>query len=49
MSQPPSTTQRRLNVSDALGFLDAVKAKFRDAPQFYDRFLNTMSDFKAGR
>ena len=38
---------RPLNVSDALGYLDAVKAQFQDKPDVYNHFLDIMKDFKS--
>lgn len=37
---------RPLNVSDALTYLNAVKAQFHDQPQVYNHFLDIMKDFK---
>ena len=39
--------QRPLNVSDALGYLDAVKIQFQDKPDVYNHFLDIMKDFKS--
>ncbi|KAF8339470.1 paired amphipathic helix, partial [Amanita rubescens] len=39
-------TARPLNVTDALSYLDAVNAQFRDKPEVYQQFLDTMNDFK---
>ena len=39
--------QRPLNVSDALGYLDAVKMQFQDKPDVYNHFLDIMKDFKS--
>ncbi|KAF7327445.1 Histone deacetylase complex, SIN3 component [Mycena kentingensis (nom. inval.)] len=38
---------RSLNVSDALGYLDAVKNQFVREPEVYNRFLDIMKDFKS--
>ena len=38
---------RQLNVSDALGYLDAVKLQFQDKPDVYNHFLDIMKDFKS--
>jgi hypothetical protein len=38
---------RPLNVTDALGYLDAVKNQFQDSPDVYNRFLDIMKDFKS--
>ena len=40
---------RQLNRSEAAAYLDAVKAHFPDQPDVYKRFLEVMSQFKAGR
>ena len=32
--------------SDAMNYLDAVKMQFRDKPEVYCRFLDTMQDFR---
>jgi hypothetical protein len=47
--QPPSDANRPLNVSDALGYLDAVKNKFQNNPDVYNNFLEIMKDFKSQR
>ncbi|KAI9057085.1 hypothetical protein FKP32DRAFT_1584352 [Trametes sanguinea] len=47
---PPGTPGeggRALNVSDALGYLDAVKQQFQDKPDVYNHFLDIMKDFKS--
>lgn len=50
--QPPASLQgvsqedRRVGEVDALGYLDAVKSRFRDRLQIYDRFLDIMKDFE---
>lgn len=38
---------RPLNVTDALGYLDAVKLEFQDNPEVYNNFLDIMKDFKS--
>ncbi|KAJ3525077.1 hypothetical protein NMY22_g10725 [Coprinellus aureogranulatus] len=53
---PPRTSQpvyrsaqemsRPLNIKDALGYLDAVKEEYKDRRDVYERFLDTMKDFK---
>ena len=35
-----------LDMSDAVNYLDAVKMQFRDKPEVYCRFLDTMQDFR---
>ena len=40
---------RPLNVTDALGYLDAVKSQFQDKPDVYNQFLDIMKDFKSHR
>ncbi|KAI0718857.1 hypothetical protein C8T65DRAFT_637162 [Cerioporus squamosus] len=42
-----SVEARPLNVSDALGYLDAVKLQFQDKPDVYNHFLDIMKDFKS--
>ncbi|KZW00593.1 hypothetical protein EXIGLDRAFT_639357 [Exidia glandulosa HHB12029] len=37
---------RQLNVADALTYLDAVKARFSEAPEVYNMFLDIMKEFK---
>ena len=39
--------ERQLNVTDALSYLDAVKAQFQDQPDVYNQFLDIMKDFKS--
>ena len=48
-SQPSGDANRPLNVSDALGYLDAVKNKFQNNPDVYNNFLEIMKDFKSQR
>ncbi|KAJ2917816.1 hypothetical protein MD484_g2589, partial [Candolleomyces efflorescens] len=38
---------RPLNVTDALGYLDAVKNQFQQKPDVYNQFLDIMKDFKS--
>ncbi|KAJ2925668.1 hypothetical protein H1R20_g11426, partial [Candolleomyces eurysporus] len=38
---------RPLNVTDALGYLDAVKNQFQEKPDVYNQFLDIMKDFKS--
>jgi paired amphipathic helix protein Sin3a len=38
---------RPLNVKDALGYLDKVKAKFSSHSDVYNQFLDIMKDFKS--
>ncbi|KAL0951709.1 hypothetical protein HGRIS_008384 [Hohenbuehelia grisea] len=42
-----SESNRPLNVTDALSYLDAVKHQFQDKPDVYNRFLDIMKDFKS--
>ncbi|EKM61386.1 uncharacterized protein PHACADRAFT_134990 [Phanerochaete carnosa HHB-10118-sp] len=44
---PDAGMARPLNVSDALGYLDAVKVQFQDKPDVYNHFLDIMKDFKS--
>ena len=44
-TRPPSPV-RALNVTDALSYLDAVKAQFHDQPDVYNFFLDIMKEFK---
>ncbi|KAJ3508561.1 hypothetical protein NLJ89_g5689 [Agrocybe chaxingu] len=41
-----STSDRPLNVTDALSYLDAVKVQFQDKPDVYNHFLDIMKEFK---
>ena len=43
----PATMERPLNVTDALSYLDDVKAQFQDQPDVYNHFLDIMKDFKS--
>lgn len=45
-SQGASQNDRPLNVTDALSYLDAVKSRFHDRTDVYNRFLDIMKDFK---
>lgn len=52
--QPPTlsvapATERALNVTDALSYLDAVKVQFQHQPDVYNYFLDIMKDFKSQR
>ncbi|KIL63546.1 hypothetical protein M378DRAFT_79542 [Amanita muscaria Koide BX008] len=44
--QSYSHINRPLNVTDALSYLDAVKAQFHDQPDVYNHFLDIMKEFK---
>jgi paired amphipathic helix protein Sin3a len=44
--QQQSTSDRTLNVTDALSYLDAVKVRFSEQPDVYNHFLDIMKDFK---
>ena len=46
-SSPDQGGERPLNVSDALSYLDSVKAQFSEQPEVYDKFLDIMKDFKS--
>ena len=48
-TQEPSSasSDRPLNVSDALSYLDSVKLQFADQPEVYNKFLDIMKDFKS--
>ncbi|KAH7930488.1 PAH2 domain-containing protein, partial [Leucogyrophana mollusca] len=35
-----------ITVTDALSYLDVVKAQLKDEPEVYNQFLNLMADFK---
>ncbi|KAH7918661.1 hypothetical protein BV22DRAFT_1076029 [Leucogyrophana mollusca] len=45
--QPSSSSERPLNVTDALSYLDAVKMQFHAQPDVYNHFLDIMKDFKS--
>jgi len=40
------STGRQLSVTDALSYLDAIKAQFHDRPDGYNIFVDIMKDFK---
>jgi len=40
------SSDRPLNVTDALTYLDSVKNQFQEQPDVYNRFLEIMKDFK---
>ena len=40
-------SDRPLNVSDALSYLDSVKLQFAEQPEVYNKFLDIMKDFKS--
>ena len=44
--QQQSISDRTLNVTDALSYLDAVKVRFSEQPDVYNHFLDIMKDFK---
>ncbi|KAF7327545.1 HDAC-interact domain-containing protein [Mycena kentingensis (nom. inval.)] len=44
---PPRPSVKMLKVSDALSYLDAVKAQFHDEPDVYNKFLDIMKQFKS--
>jgi paired amphipathic helix protein Sin3a len=46
-SAAQKSPDRPLNVTDALGYLDAVKIQFQDRPDVYNHFLDIMKDFKS--
>jgi histone deacetylase complex regulatory component SIN3 len=48
MSDPETGQRRRLEEIDALRYLDAVQRRFKEAPEYYDRFLDAMTDHKNG-
>ncbi|KAI0646603.1 hypothetical protein C8Q79DRAFT_680002 [Trametes meyenii] len=43
----PGGSERPLNVSDALSYLDQVKMQFSERPDVYNKFLDIMKDFKS--
>ncbi|KAK0440646.1 paired amphipathic helix, partial [Armillaria borealis] len=49
IANPSSVTKspedRRLDVTDALSYMDAVRNTYQDKPEVYNRFLDTMRDF----
>ncbi|EAU81489.2 sin3b [Coprinopsis cinerea okayama7 len=42
----PGSSDRPLNVTDALTYLDQVKVQFADQPDVYNQFLDIMKEFK---
>ncbi|KAH6900820.1 hypothetical protein BKA70DRAFT_1388716 [Coprinopsis sp. MPI-PUGE-AT-0042] len=40
------SSERALNVTDALSYLDQVKLQFQDQPDVYNHFLDIMKEFK---
>ena len=42
-----SNGNQPLDVTDALSYLDAIQAQFRDEPDVYNHFLDIMKDFKS--
>ncbi|KAH9047516.1 paired amphipathic helix, partial [Lactarius deliciosus] len=40
-------TDRQLNVTDPLSYLDVVKIQFHDSPDVYDVFLDIMKELKS--
>ena len=44
--QSHASPDRRLNVNDALSYLDAIKATFQEQPDVYNHFLDIMREFK---
>ena len=50
MSPPPPSPPPGLDVdvTDALHYLDAVKARFHDQPEAYKEFLGVLSALKTG-
>ncbi|KAI0088979.1 hypothetical protein BDY19DRAFT_947034 [Irpex rosettiformis] len=47
MNDVEDQDNRQLDVTDALGYLDCVKAQFLDQSDVYNRFLDIMKDFKS--
>ncbi|RPD71434.1 PAH2 domain-containing protein [Lentinus tigrinus ALCF2SS1-7] len=47
--QQLNSPKRALDVSEALSYIDAVKAQFAQQPEVYNTFLDTMKDFKSQR
>ncbi|OAP54117.1 hypothetical protein AYL99_11652 [Fonsecaea erecta] len=43
---PQSTHAQQPLLNDALSYLNQVKVRFSDRPDVYDRFLDTVKDFK---
>lgn len=48
-STSESTSERVLNVNDAMTYLDAIKKQFAGNQDVYNEFLNIMKDFKIQR
>ena len=46
-SMSESTSERVLNVNDAMTYLDAIKKQFAGNQDVYNEFLNIMKDFKS--
>ncbi|KAJ3778271.1 hypothetical protein FB446DRAFT_658434 [Lentinula raphanica] len=46
-AQLTEMSNRPLNVTDALSYLDAVKHQFAEKPEVYNKFLDIMKDFKS--
>ncbi|KAG7097684.1 hypothetical protein E1B28_005009 [Marasmius oreades] len=46
-SSPTQPSDRPLNVTDALSYLDHVKVQFHDQPDVYNHFLDIMKEFKS--
>ncbi|KAJ7598551.1 hypothetical protein C8J56DRAFT_769732 [Mycena floridula] len=46
-NSPAGNSERRLNVTDALSYLDAVKTTFDGKPEVYNHFLDIMREFKS--
>ncbi|KAL0570127.1 hypothetical protein V5O48_011832 [Marasmius crinis-equi] len=44
---PTQSSDRPLNVTDALSYLDHVKHQFQDQPDVYNHFLDIMKEFKS--
>ncbi|KAJ7603113.1 paired amphipathic helix [Roridomyces roridus] len=46
-AQPTASGSGKLNVADALSYLDAVRNQYSTQPEVYDTFLDVMMDFKS--
>jgi paired amphipathic helix protein Sin3a len=46
-SAPIPLSERPLNVTDALTYLDSVKTQFASQPDVYNHFLDIMKEFKS--
>ncbi|KAF9260585.1 hypothetical protein L218DRAFT_1079264 [Marasmius fiardii PR-910] len=46
-SSPSQSSDRPLNVTDALSYLDHVKVQFHNQPDVYNHFLDIMKEFKS--